>query len=89
MIELLDAPENVVAMRATGTLDGADYDRIIGAVEARLATHPKIGVVAEMSDFRGLTGEALWKDLQDNVKRIGDWGRFPRCARVTDAAWRI
>ena len=87
MIELLDAPENVVAIQASGTLDAADYDRIIAAVEARLASHPRIGVVAEMDAFRGLTMEALWKDLQYNARRIGGWDRFPRCALVTDEGW--
>lgn len=87
MLEIIPAPDTVVAMRAVGTLDGADYDRVLAEVEAKLQTHPKIGVVAEMIDFHGLTGEALWKDIQYNIKRIGDWGRFPRCALVTDAAW--
>jgi hypothetical protein len=87
MIEILDSPDNVVAMRTAGKLDGEDYDRILTVVEDRLKSHPKIGMVAEMADFHGLTGEALWKDLQYNVKRIGDWNRFPRCALVTDAGW--
>lgn len=87
MIEILESPDTVVAMRAAGTMDGADYDRVIAIVEEKLKRHPKIGVMAEMTDFHGLTGEALWKDLKYNVKRIGDWSRFPRCALVTDAAW--
>jgi len=87
MIEILGSPDNVVALRTTGRLDGADYDRIIAVVDETLKRHPKIGIVAEMTDFHGLTGEALWKDLQYNLKRIGDWNRFPRCALVTDAGW--
>ena len=87
MIELIEAPDNVVAMTASGTLDAADYDRIIAEVEARLSRHPRIGVVAEMTSFKGLTMEALWKDLKYNAKRIGDWDRFPRCALVTDELW--
>lgn len=87
MIELLDASDNVVALRATGTLTADDYDRIIAQVDDKLASHEKIGLVAEMIDFHGLTGEALWKDFQYNAKRIGEWSRFPRCALVTDAPW--
>ena len=87
MIEILTAPDNVVAMRTGGVLDGADYDRVVAHVDEKLASHAKIGLVAVMTDFHGLTPEALWKDLQYNLRRISEWSRFPRCALVTDAAW--
>jgi hypothetical protein len=87
VIEILEAPDTVIALRTSGKLTGDDYDGIIAVIDERLSRHKRIGVVAEMADFHGLTGEALWKDLQYNLKRIGEWNRFPRCAVVTDAAW--
>ncbi|WP_332659475.1 STAS/SEC14 domain-containing protein [Brevundimonas sp.] len=87
MLEILDAPDNVIAMRAAGTMDAADYDRIIEVIEIRLKTHDRIGVVADMTDFTDFTGEVLLKDLRWNAAHIGDWGKFPRCAMVTDKAW--
>lgn len=87
MLEILDAPDNVIAMRASGTLNAADYDRIIAVVEAKMKAHDRIGVFADMTGFTDLTGEALLKDLRWNASHLLDWGKFPRCAMVTDKAW--
>jgi hypothetical protein len=87
MIELLDSPDNVVACRISGTLDGRDYDRMIEVIEAKLASHPKIGVYADMTGFTDMTGEALAKDLRYNLQKLGEWSRFPRMALTTDKAW--
>lgn len=87
MIEILAAPDNVVAMKATGTLDADDYDRVIALVEDKLKSHPEIGLVADVQGLHAMTPEALWKDLQYGFRRIGQWHRFPRCALVTDEGW--
>lgn len=87
MIEFLKSPDQVLAFRATGTLNGEDYDQILARLETLLETQPRIGIVAVMSDFHGVTPEAFWKDLKFGIERIGQWHRFPRCALVTDAHW--
>lgn len=87
MIEFLPAPEAVLAFKTTGTLNGDDYDLILARLNGQLETQPRIGIVAEMVDFHGVTPEAFWKDLKFGVERIGQWNRFPHCALVTDAHW--
>ena len=47
-------PDGVVAMRATGTIDEADIERAITAVEAALAARDRIAVYAEI-DIAGMT----------------------------------
>lgn len=87
MIELLPAPDHVVALRFSGELTGPDFDKVAGEIEARLARYPRIGVVADLTGFDGLTLEALAKDIRYNLAKLGEWKRFPREAVITDKAW--
>jgi hypothetical protein len=87
MIELLKAPDHVLAYRIEGALEAADYDRIIETVEAKLAHHPKIGLYADMTKFSSISAEAFLKDLRYSLSKIGQWNRFPRAALVTDEPW--
>ena len=87
MIELLESPDHVVAYRISGTIDGEDYDRMIEVLEARLKTHPKVGIVADMTGFTDMTGVAVAKDFRYNLSKLGEWSRFPRAALVTDKTW--
>lgn len=87
MIELLPAPDHVVALRFSGELTGPDFDKVAGEIEARLARHERIGLVADLTGFDGLTLEALGKDLRYNLAKLGEWKRFPREAVITDKAW--
>jgi hypothetical protein len=87
MIELLPAPDHVVALRLEGTLTGADFDRLVEEIEAKLARHERLGIFADMVGFKDLTAEAAAKDLRYNLGKLGEWRRFPREAVVTDKQW--
>jgi hypothetical protein len=87
MIELLEAPEPVVAFRVAGTLEGAEYDRIIEAVEAALAKHERIGVLMDMADFKDFTVEAALKDIRYDLSKMTELRRFPRVAILTNKEW--
>lgn len=87
MLQVLEAPDHVLAYRLSGKLDAADYDRIIATVEAKLAAHERIGVFADMTGFESMTAEALMKDLRYNLTKLGQWSRFPRMAVVTEEPW--
>lgn len=87
MIEILDAPDHVVALRLSGRLSGPEMDELAAAVEAKLARHERIGIVADLTPLAGLTLEALAKDIRYNISKLGDWKRFPREAVITDSSW--
>ena len=63
MINILPAPDHVVALRIGGIVTGADYDRVVAETEAKLRRHEYLGVYVEMLDFDDLTPEAAAKDL--------------------------
>jgi hypothetical protein len=87
MIEMLGAPDHVVAVRLSGRLTGGDMDELTAAIEAKLARHPRIGIVADLADMAGLSLEALAKDIRYNISKLGDWKRFPREAVITESSW--
>lgn len=87
MIEILPAPDHVVAMRVSGTLTGDDIERVTLVLEAALSRHQHIALYADMVDFADMTAEALLKDLRYGISKIGQWSRFGRAAVVSDREW--
>ncbi|ARS28480.1 STAS/SEC14 domain-containing protein [Sphingomonas sp. KC8] len=87
MLEILPSPDHVAAYRLAGTLDGDDYDRMIADIEARLARHEKIGVLADLTHFTDITFEAGLKDARYSLSKLFQLNRFPREAVITDRQW--
>lgn len=87
MIEVLPAPDHVLAYRLAGHVSAADYDRIIETVEAKLEAHETVGVFADMTGFSDISPEAMMKDFRYSLMRFRQWRRFRRAALVTDKAW--
>jgi hypothetical protein len=87
MIETLPAPDHVAAFRLSGTIDEADFDRLIADIEARLQRHEKIGILADLTGFEDMTFMAGLKDVRYGFGKIFERKRFPREAVVTDRGW--
>jgi hypothetical protein len=87
MIEVLPAPDHVAALRLAGTISGRDFDRIADDIEGKLKRHRHIGVYVDMVDMDDMTAEAVAKDFRYGLSKLGEWGRFPREAVVTDKQW--
>lgn len=49
MIEVLSAPDHVVALRMSGTLTADDYDQAVSEVEAKLGRYENIGLFVDMT----------------------------------------
>jgi hypothetical protein len=87
MLDILPAPDHVAAYRLSGTVNESDFDRMITDVEAKLARHEKLGILADMRDFGEMTFRALLKDAQYELGNLFSLKRFPREAVVTDKGW--
>jgi hypothetical protein len=87
VIEILPSPDSVFAVRVSGRLTGEDYDRMIAEIEAKLKTHERIRLFADMADFEDMTAEAFRKDITYSFGKFGEWHRFVRNALVTDKQW--
>lgn len=87
MIEIISAPDHVAAFRISGTVEAADYDKIIPDLEEALKDHKEIGVFVDMQDFEDMTGEAIRRDIKYGIDMIGEIRRFRRAAFITDKQW--
>ncbi|MDX9998734.1 MAG: STAS/SEC14 domain-containing protein [Phenylobacterium sp.] len=87
MIELLPAPDQVLAYRLLGPAGPDGYDLLTAQAERQLAGRPLAGVVADATDFAGAGPEAMMRDVRLGLSRLHAWRGFRRAALVTDRAW--
>ncbi|WP_457091539.1 STAS/SEC14 domain-containing protein [Microvirga sp. P5_D2] len=86
MLELLPAPEHVIAMRVSGQVVKDDIERGIAAVEEALAGQERIAIYAEIS-MSGMTPGAFARDLGYGLRHLRELRRFARMAVVTEQEW--
>ncbi len=83
---MADLPDNVLGLRATGKVTGADYEStLIPAVEAKLKDHRKIRLVYNLAEgFENFDAAAMWQDAKVGLGHLTNWERI---AVVTDVEW--
>jgi len=87
MLEILDGPDQIGGYKLSGTLTEEDFGRVVADLEARLARHEKVGLVADLTGFHDVTVRAALKDMRYGFGKIFEWNRFPREAVITDKRW--
>lgn len=82
--ELHDLPENIVGFEASGEISASDYrDVVLPALERAFASG-EVRFLIVMTDFKGMSGGALWQDLKVGVDHLRGWKRI---AVGTDVEW--
>ncbi|HMK10244.1 MAG TPA: STAS/SEC14 domain-containing protein [Acidimicrobiales bacterium] len=86
MLERIDSPDNVLAVRALGHIDEVDYERVLEpAVQEMLEAHGELRFVYVLGDeFEGYTAGAAWEDTKLGFGHLHKW---KRCAVVTNHDW--
>jgi hypothetical protein len=86
MLEHVESPETVLAFRAIGKIEKADYDTVLEpAIKAMLDARDELRFVYVLGDdFDGYTSGAGWKDAKLGMGHITKW---KRCAIVSDKEW--
>jgi hypothetical protein len=87
MLEFIKSPDDVLAVKLTGTITGKDLDAVTDRVEKILANHDKIHVYVETRGIEGLELAALPHHFNRTFPLFGKLGRFGRVAVVADQAW--
>jgi len=84
MIQVLDAPENVVAFKALGEVTKDDYQSIMApAVEKLVERINEINFLFLIdTDLENFTAAAWMQDAMIGLKNLGKWNR---AAIVTDS----
>ena len=87
MHEMLDSPNDVLALKISGTITGEDLDAIMDRTDAMMAAHDKIHVFVETEGIGGMQLAALPRHMSRALPLFGKLDRFGRVAVVADQAW--
>ncbi|MGE0785178.1 MAG: STAS/SEC14 domain-containing protein [Sandaracinaceae bacterium] len=74
MLTITNRDGRLVEMRAAGTLERADYDRVVPQLEAA-AESGDLRLLVQLEDFRGWTPRALVEDLRYDLKHHDDFSK--------------
>lgn len=84
---MIDAPDEVLALRVSGKITGGDLDAIMDRLDAVMEAHDKVHVFVETQGIDGIELSSLPSYMQRAMPLFGKLGRFGRVAVVADQAW--
>ena len=87
MIEFIKSPDDVLAVKLTGTITGKDLDSILDRFEDLVVKPGKIHFFVETRDIEGLELSALPHHFSRSFPLFSKLDRFGRVAVVADQAW--
>src|SRR5262245_46181255 len=85
MIEPLPGTSgNVLGFKLSGKLHDADYKTFVPVIDAALAAHGKVRLLAQFHDFQGWDLAALWDDIKFSTTHCT---KLERIALVGERTW--
>jgi len=87
MIEILESPKHMVAMKISGKITAEDIEKAYKAGNEALKVSERVSFFAEITDSLAFTAEGLAKDLTAAIKNFGNMSKYYRAAIVTDKGW--
>lgn len=87
MLEFIKSPDDVLAVKLTGTITGKDLDAILDKAEDIMARPGKINFYVETKDIQGIELSALPHHFTRSFPLFGNISRFGRVAVVADQPW--
>ena len=69
------------------TVTAEDVAALKSAVEEAFAREQEIGIVADLTRWHDVTGDAIEEDMGLELKLLGKLGRIGRIAFVSDKEW--
>ena len=77
--------DNILVIRASGTLVKADYGPFVAEFERFLGQHGKLRVLFDISALHGWEPGAAWEDIKFDIKHFAD---IERLAMVGEKKWQ-
>src|SRR5687768_8200017 len=87
MIEILDSPKHLVALKLSGALTADDVSKAYKATDEALKENERISFFGEIDESMNLTFQGLAKDLVTGLGQLGKLSKYYRAAVVTDKGW--
>ena len=87
MLEFIPSPDDVIALKISGSIKGADLDPIMDRLDEIMAKNDKVHVFVETNAIAGLELSSLPHYFSRAMPLCGKLGSFGRVAVVADQAW--
>jgi len=87
MLELLDTPDDVLAVKIAHKITGEDLDAVMDRLDAAMGRHDKVHVFVETQQIDGIELSGLPSYMSRALPLFGKLNRFGRVAVVADQAW--
>ncbi|HMQ03501.1 MAG TPA: STAS/SEC14 domain-containing protein [Pyrinomonadaceae bacterium] len=87
MIEILESPKHLIAMKISGSVTAEDIEKAYKATDEALNSNERVSFFAEIDDSIGFTIEGALKDLWNGIGQFGKLSKYYRAAVVTDKGW--
>lgn len=87
MMEYLEAPAGVFAVRCGGRLEQAEMEECLARLRSALDARDKTHVYAEVVDIAGVSAESFVTGFKWAPEWLSKLGRFGRVAIVADQSW--
>jgi hypothetical protein len=85
MLRIEPEDSGIVAIKASGRLSRADYDRFVPEFERLARARGPLRLLIELEDFRGWNLPAVWEELKFDTTHQNSMGQV---AIVGDRAWQ-
>lgn len=76
-----------LGFKLSGKLHDEDYKHFVPAIDAAIASHGKVRILAEFDDFRGWDLHALWDDLRFTTTHFSAIERVALIGHTTGEGW--
>lgn len=87
MLEFIASPADVLALKISGSIKGADLDPIMDRLDAVMAANDKVHIFVETQGIAGLELASLPHYFSRALPLFGKLRSFGRVAVVADQAW--
>jgi hypothetical protein len=87
MLEFIPSPDDVLALKISGSIKGADIDPIMDRLDAVMSSHDKVHIFVETQGIAGLELASLPHYFSRALPLFGKLHSFGRVAVVADQAW--
>ena len=87
MLEFIGSPDDVIALRVSEKISGADLEAIMNRLDEVMAKHDKVHVFVETHSIHGIEVSGLPSYMARAMPLFGKLDRFGRVAVVADQAW--
>ena len=87
MLEMIASPDDVIALKISGSIKGQELDTIMDRLDTVMAGHDKVHVFVETHGIAGLELSSLPHYFSRAMPLFTKLNRFGRVAVVADQAW--